>query len=60
MNSSPQEKNKYNKNLQLNSQGGNMLKSFVNIFTNKRLRNGIILTVVLIIVCRILAGILID
>lgn len=37
-----------------------MLKSFVNIFTNKRLRNGIILTVVLIIVCRILAGILID
>jgi len=37
-----------------------MIKSFVNIFFNKRLRNGIILTVILIIVCRILAGILID
>ena len=37
-----------------------MFNTFVNIFKNKELRNGIIVAVIVIIVCRILAGMYID
>ena len=37
-----------------------MFNTFVSIFKNKELRNGIIFAVIVIVVCRILAELLID
>ena len=37
-----------------------MFNSFIKVLSNKKLRNGIIFTVIIIILCRIAAEIVID